>query len=265
MILNKRLSYLVSTILYGLSLFVLYVFNISTYTGAVFGIFTAFFLIAYYISIRKLKRVSYLFLLGLVTFLFLYFFPSLNVLPIIIFILFVSLGFYLNLLALNIYNISEKAEKALPLLQAAKLVVFIAIILIVFLASTVIYKIYFPQLGNWASLFLQLIFFFLSYLFLFNSIMEWFFYEDKVGELKARNMLVSVDSLRTFAIVYLTQLSLVLMFTRLEDFGRGLFLAANTYVLVTFIQVVISRSLNRRFLLESLSILSVIYIIIYYL
>lgn len=265
MVLNKRLSYLVTTILYGLSLFALYVLNISSYTGAVFGVFTVFFLVAYYLSIKKIKHVSYLFLFGVVTFLFLYFFPSLNVLPVIIFILFVSLGLYLNLLALNIYNISEKAEKALPLLQAAKLVVFIALILIVFLSSTIIYKIYFPQIGDWGSLILQLILFFVTYLFLFNSIVEWFFYEDKIGGLKSRNMLVSVDSLRTFAVVYLTQLSLVLMFTRLEDFGRGLFLAANTYVLVTFIQVVINRTLNRRFLLESLSILLVIYIIIYYL
>src|SRR3989344_136400 len=259
---DKRLSYIITTLLYvGVSAF-LYVFNLVNYRGALLLSFAVFFVAGYFIAFKSLQRIRYIGLLSLAIISFLYFFTSLNTLFVIIYITATAFGFYLNLLALNIYNISEKTNKPLPLLQAAKLVIFIALILIVFLCSTVIYKINFSYVGGMGSTFIQLVLFSFLYLALFNSIIEWFFSEDKIGELKTRNILVSIGSLRTFAVLYLSQLSLVLMFTRLEDFGRGLFLAANTYVLVNFIQVIINRTLNKRFFIESISILLVIYILI---
>ena len=265
--LDKRLGYVLVSSFYLFILGVLYVFNLATYQISIVIAVILVSLFAYFVSFKnqQIDKFIYFVILVFATNAFLNFFPSLNMASIIIYIAGVTLGVYLNLLAINIYNVSEKADKAIPLLQAAKLVIFIALILIVFLLSTITYKIYFDNLSALLNLIAQLILFLGIYFALFRSIINWFFYEDKAGEYKAKNMLVSVESLRRFMVIYLIQMSFVLMFTRLEDFGRGLFLAANMYILVSFVQAVIGRTLNRRFFIESVSILLLIYLIIFYL
>jgi|688.fasta_scaffold11564_2 hypothetical protein len=263
--LDKRLSYVAATIFYALTITALYVFNFVAYKGSLFIAFIAFFVVIYFLVMKRLEKTLYFGLLTFSTISFLYFFTSLNFYSVIAYIVLVTIGFYLNMLAVNIYNISEKTNKPLPLLQAAKLVVFIALILITFLSSTIIYKFYFERIGSLGTLGVQLGLFILLFSVLYYSIMNWFFYEDKVGEIKARNTLVSIDSLRLFAILYMTQLSFILVFTRVEDFGRGLFLAANTYALINFIQAVINRTLNKRLFIESISLILLIFLVIYYL
>jgi hypothetical protein len=167
------------------------------------------------------------------------------------------------MLAINVYEISQKQFENIPLLQPAKLVIFMSSILAVFTASTVIYK--FNIFINFGLLHLvsQLIIFIIFFGLLIFSL-QWFFWGEIIGE-DIENLTQLSLRLSIFSVLLLVQAALALAFYPLEAIGRGVMLGSLAYVVIGYVQAYLSHRLDNKFLRDSLIMLLIIYLFVYFL
>lgn len=164
----------------------------------------------------------------------LYLFPNLNLIVKAFYLLFLSGSLYILMLATNIFVASEKVEEFFPLIQPAKVVVFILLLLSVFNWSNVAYKL--PFLFKFEGLFafsmqIFLLIIVFTLLFMFSG---WFILGGWVGD-ATENLVFTLRRGQLSIIIILVQTSVVLSFFPYEDFGRGMVLSAVTYSLVSLV------------------------------
>lgn len=208
---------------------------------------------------------------------FLFFFPALGVTAKIFFIFMTSALSYFLLLAINVYGVIERRGEIIPLLQPAKMVVFIAFVMVIFLGSTEIYKFLF--FINYPLINLAIkICFFAAFYFVMIFFSEWFLFgptikgEGDAGEQAnqyriGRSTPNSRDenSLKVLSVWVLFITAVFINFFPFEDFGRAVLLAAVSYVLVNYTQNYISHKLTDKFLLGSALLLGFVYLTVLFL
>lgn len=141
------------------------------------------------------------------------FFPSFSATFRLLIMALFSLGFYLILLAENVFNVGR--ERSIPLLKAAGTVSFLLTLLTAFLLFTVLFKAALPVACQW------LLLFFLAFLLGFQSL-----WTIVLGtKLDARLFLGSC----LFALAVL-ELAVATSFWPLESFFRALVLSTGFYV-----------------------------------
>lgn len=182
-------------------------------------------------------------------FFLLYYFPNLGMAAKIFHIFAATIWTYLLLLAINIFIVSQKTETLIPLIQPAKVVVFISIIITVFFGSTQIYKL--PVFENNSTFgLIARIFWFLIYYYFFTKSLNWVLSSysiEKIGE-RVSN---SIRKLETLIAVVLFEVSVILLFIPLESFARGIILSGVTYVLFTYATQVLGHKVKLSFYIES--------------
>ncbi len=210
-----------------------------------------------------LDKTIYLYIFLTCAFLLPFNFPNITEYYKVIYYLVMSLQFYVLLLAFNIYSVSEKYSESIPLLQPARLVIYVSTVLLSFLLATIVYKIdifsSLPVLNLILKMFLYFGFFFI----LFKSL-HWFFVEDnEVGEVRNRKM-ARYKSIMIYSSIVLAQFSFLLLFFPYEAFAAGIVVSALTYVGLSIIQGFLSHKLNNKLLFEYAGIIGVILFIAYF-
>ena len=197
------------------------------------------------------------------TIFFLYFFPSLGISARIAYILSAGIFSYFMMLAINVYEVSQKQSENIPLLQPAKLVIFMSTILIVFVASTLIYKFNIFGESGLLNLISQIMFFIIFFVLLIASL-RWFFGAEIIGE-NVEDLSVVSYRLSIFCIFFLLQAAIVLSFYPFEAIGRGVMLGALVYITIGYVQAYLSHKLDNKFILDSSIILITDYLFVYFL
>lgn len=273
MILTKKIAFILISAAYAAALIPSYIlFQIDDYKFAavIFQVllllFANFLLIRIYGYSRYLRsKMIFLSLAIFFGYALLGFFPTLGYYSRAAYIAATSLGLYMLLLAINVYIVSEKREDSIPLLQPAKVVIYLAFVAMVFLASTIIFKLEwftnFPVYNLLLKLFLFGIFY--SVLFIYSS---WVFVSEGGvgGETFNNEDMELLKRLQIFAVICLTQFSFVLMFFPFEAFGRAVILGGTVYYINNFIQNYLAHKINLKFLLEIIGALSFIYLLVYF-
>ncbi len=270
-LLSKRIIYALFTLAYEGVLVLLYVLNF--YRHGFYLVILAFFVLfalCYQFILRpygKLReiypKVLYWFLLSWTLIITLYFFPSLNNLAKFSFLGMSAILLYINLLSLNIYFVSENKNQEIPLLQSARLVISISVIIAAFLGSTGIYKFNYFFINPVVLSIVQVISFYLFFAALIFS-SKWLYFNEKIEIGKEEKLKFQLASLRRVTIVVLSQFAVVLMFFPFEDFGRGLILGTLVYIALNLFQAFISRNINRRLLFESAFVAAFVYLLVYF-
>ena len=193
------------------------------------------------------------------------FFPTLGYYSRAVYILVTSAGLYMLLLAVNVYIVSEKREGSIPLLQPAKVIAYLAFVMAVFLASTIIYKLEWFTNYPVYNLFSKFLLFGVFYSLLFKYTSWVFISEGGVGgEAFNTEDEQLLRRLQIFAVICLTEFSLVLMFFPFEAFGRAVILGGTVYYINNFIQNYIAHKVNWKFLIEIIGALTIIYTLVYF-
>ncbi|PIR42660.1 hypothetical protein CO058_00490 [candidate division WWE3 bacterium CG_4_9_14_0_2_um_filter_35_11] len=263
---SKKIYFLIISFLY-------FIFNILLYS---FGLQKNSYIVSFFVfgfigiliySFRKIFKnrrgvffkVMFVSLCAFSAMLVLDAFPTLSVYPKLAYIFASSFGLYLLLLSINIYIVSESSEETIPLLQPAKSVVYAYQLMTVFFSSIIIYKfspyVEYPVV----SLVIQSAFFLAFYYLLFRSI-RWFYMME--GALNSpESKLITIVRLSVFAYVFLSEVSIILVFYPLEDFARGMLSAGALFVTSNLINNYLIHRISNRLLLDSLLILSFLYLI----
>src|SRR5688572_13536794 len=134
MILTKKLAFILISIIYaatlGLSYLVLQIDDyryVGIIASAILLIAINFLLIKIYGYNSYLKsKIIFLSLIIFFGYYLLEFFPTLGYYSRVAYIAITSIGLYMLLLAVNVYIVSEKREDSIPLLQPAKVIIYLA-------------------------------------------------------------------------------------------------------------------------------------------
>lgn len=263
---SKKIYFLIISFLYFILNILLYSFGLQK--NSYFTSFIVFGFIGILIySFRRIFKnrrgvffkVIFVSLCSLSAMLVLDAFPTLGVYPKFAYIVASSFGLYLLLLSINIYIVSETSEEAIPLLQPAKSVVYAYQLVTVFFSSIIIYKfspyVEYPMV----SLGIQSVFFLIFYYLLFRSI-RWF-YMMEGALINPETKLTTIVSLSVFAYIFLSEISIILVFYPLEDFARAMLAAGALFVTSNLINNYLVHKISNRLLLDSLLILSFLYLI----
>ncbi len=273
MVLTKKLAYILISAIYAASIAVSYLFlQPDDHKYLIWGLSAVLLAIVNFLLIKVYGYTEYLksklIFISIIVFLgyfLLWFFPTLGTYSRIVYIIVSAIGLYMLLLAINVYIVSERREDSIPLLQPAKVVTYLAFVVTVFLASTIIYKIELFSAYPTYNLILKIILFGIFYSVLFMNTPWVFIGEGRVGGEAFNNEdLQLLRRLQIFAVICLTQFSVVLMFFPFEAFGRAVILGGTVYYINTFIQNYLAHKLSLRFLLEVIAALTVIYILVYF-
>jgi hypothetical protein len=273
MTLTKKLAFFLISLIYGASVAVSYLFlqfddhkSLLASLSIIVLVAINFLLVKVYGYNNFIKsKMIFISLLVFFGYFLLAFFPTLGQYSRIAYIAATSIGLYMLLLAVNVYIVSERREDSIPLLQPAKVVTYLAFVATVFLASTIIYKLEWFIAYPTYNLLIKIFLFGLFYSLLFLNTSWVFISEGGVGgETFNSEDMQLLHRLQIFAIVCLTQFSLVLMFFPFEAFGRAVILGGTVYYINTFMQNYISHKLNLKFLIEVILALSFIYLLVYF-
>lgn len=199
----------------------------------------------------------------LVCMLTLLFFPTLGFYAKVSFILVTAGLLHGLLLSTNIYIVSKRQGEPIPLLQPAKTIIFLILVMSTFLGSTILYKIHFLYSFPAAYLIILGLLFYLFYYSLFSSSV-WFFNADVIGEEDISYSRI-VHRLKLFSAVVLAELAVALSFIPLESFGRAVILGGIVYVLINLVQNYITHKVNLRFGIESVIVITFVYFIVSFL
>jgi len=266
--LSKKLSFISISALY---IVISILLNLEFLKGKYSFIMLGSLTISFYIWIifkriysRRMDFLKILFIeiYFITTIFFLYFFPSLGILARIGYILSTGIFSYFMMLAINVYEVSQKQFENIPLLQPAKLVIFISSILMVFAASTVIYKFNIFDNSGLLNLVSQVVVFILFFGLLIFSL-QWFFWAEIIGE-DIENLSQISWRLSIFSVLLLVQAAIALAFYPFEAIGRGVMLASLAYVVIGYVQSYLSHRLDSKFLRDSLIMLVIIYLFVYF-
>lgn len=270
-LLNKRFAFIIYSAIFFVNLLFLYRFNYYNYNFVILVSFIGQLVLSYFFSFKyfgKLKDHYLKFLYWSVLLWSAIVFPSsyllLSNLTKVIIVSAISLFAYFNLLSINTYVVSEKRGSSIPLLQAGKLILLVSSITICLMGSTIIYKLnYFFETGLSNFIFQAVLFLILYSLLIFST--SWIYVNQKIGEVYYERLSLIFNSLQILFTAVLFQAALILMFFPAEDFGRSLVLAAMYYIFSNMIQSYLSRSINRRFIIESIITFALVYTIINFL
>lgn len=263
---NKKIKFGILSIFYSLILLGLNIPVLEISPFIVFLAFTVYTIVAAYVfkniypetAVRQ--KLLFLALFSITQSMFLSYFPSLNSFVIIIYSFVSGLLLYLVLLALNIFIVSEKKEEYIPLIQPAKIVVFVSSLLIVFSGYTIAYKLYFSVLPEIVMILGQFLLILIINLVLFKNL-DWFFEAYRVGE--SENYDESLKSFKLVSVIILLQFAIVTTLYPFEAFARAMLLSASAYVLINYFINYLSHKINTRLYVESLLILIFVYILAY--
>lgn len=273
---SKKISFLIVSAIFFSVAASLYVFNLQPFLGydymLMLGVVIAYIYINYKVYGKELSSDKILFFSYyiLAAGLFLKFFSSLGWIPKITLLAMMSLLAYLIQLGLNVYIITERRSEAIPLIQPARTVVFIGLAITVFLSTTIVYKILWFESYPVVNSIIKSILFLGFFYTLFRSL-GWFLSNEGVGvgtEKSASVIAVEYDTiwrLSRFAGVTLTQVAVVMMFTPVEDFSRGVFLASLMYVAINAIHAYLGHKVTWRLGVESLITAVFAYVLINFL
>lgn len=273
MTLTKKLAFIIISIVYAISLAISYVFFNFEDARYVLWLITAlmvgvsnFLLIRVYGYDNYLKsKLVFITLVLFFGYLLLAFFPTLGYYSRTAYTLLSSFGIYLLMLGVNVYIVSERREDTIPLLQPAKVVTYLAFVVLVFIASTVIYKLGFFNDSPVFNLLLKSIGFIIFYYFLFRYTSWIFISEGRVGgEAFDEGNHRVLKRLQIFSLICMSQFSIALMFFPFEAFGRAVILGGVAYYATNFIQNYIAHKINLRFLFEIIIAITAIYTLVYF-
>lgn len=263
---NKKLYFLIISIVYLLCNVSLYIFGFeeNSYLLSIFVYGFIGTLIILFTRVFKNRRgvflkMVFLSLCGFAGLMVLNVFPSLGLYPKIAYIAASSFGFYLLLLSVNIYIVSELSDEVIPLLQPAKSVVYAYQLITVFFSSIIIYKFSGYVELPIINFVLQSFFFLAFYYMLFLSI-RWF-YMMEGSLINPEIKLTTVNRLSVFAYVFLCEVSIILMFYPLEDFARAMLVAGSLFVVSNIINNYLVHKVSGRLLVDSLLVLSFLYLL----
>lgn len=273
MILTKKLSFILISIIYAALLAVSYILlpldefkYLRVLSVSVLLVVVSFLLIKVYGYTSHLKsKIVFLSLLVFFAYYLLAFFPTLGYYIQAVYIVLTAVGLYMLLLSINVYVVSERRGDSIPLLQPAKVLAYLAFVVTVFLASTIIYKIEWFTSYPLYNLLIKLFLFggFYTTLFKYSS---WVFISEGGvgGETFNSEDMQLLKRLQIFAVICLTQFSAVLMFFPFEAFSRAVILGGTVYYINTFIQNYLAHKIDLRFLIEVIGALGFIYLLIYF-
>lgn len=200
-------------------------------------------------GVYLLDKLLYMLIFLLSGYFFAFSFPNLSEYLMFAFLLGFTGLIYALLLSFNIYLVAEKYNESMPLIQPARLIIFICTILCSFLFATVTYKIRLFNDYPLVNLFLKSILFFGFYYLIFYTI-RWFFLDEKIGELKEKNV-IKIESVSFFAVLGITQLAIILMYFPYESYAAAIVLSVTAYVLLNLIQKLLVHKVNLRYIIES--------------
>lgn len=207
-------------------------------------------------------KLSYLLIFLLSGYFFAFSFPNLSEYFMLAFLLVFAGLIYALLLAFNVYLVAEKYNESIPLIQPARLIIFICTVLCSFLFATVTYKIRLFNDLPLVNLFLKSILFLVFYYLMFYTI-RWFFLDEKIGELKEKNV-IKIESVSLFAVLAITQLAIILLYFPYESYAAAIVLSVTAYVFVNLIQKLLIHKVNLRYILESASLILLSLFIAYF-
>lgn len=184
------------------------------------------------------------------SFLLLAYFPNLNILFKLSFALFSTFVFYYLVLATNIFLVVEEKGRTIPLVRAAKTVFLFIEIITLFFVYTTIYKTLLPGgLLEFSFLVQAFVVFIVSYLF---AVQYWW----------SQNLEKEITSFVGNESLVIALLGSILAvstsFFPLESFFKALVLSTFYYVSITFFQAVIMHKLEKSIYTEFLLITLVI-------
>lgn len=184
------------------------------------------------------------------SFLLLAYFPNLNILFKLSFALFSTFVFYYLVLATNIFLVVEEKGRTIPLVRAAKTVFLFIEIITLFFVYTTIYKTLLPGgLLEFSFLVQAFVVFIVSYLF---AVQYWW----------SQNLEKEITSFVGNESLVIALLGAILAvstsFFPLESFFKALVLSTFYYVSITFFQAVIMHKLEKSIYTEFLLITLVI-------
>jgi len=249
---GKKLAFKLSTIAVFISgflynkdfLFELPIYQVGKYLLILLLLFLSMFIVVTRFSfkfpldnrgplVQKFLFIALYVLSGIV---FIAFFPLLSLYFKLVYLLLFSFGFYILLLAINIFVVSEEKGSLIPLVQPSRMVVSLAFLAVIFLGSTVIYKIQIFQdyeiISSIARFTLFLSFFYALFYSVFWYVVSGY---SKVGQFTVD--LARVNWVLIASFVALGQIAYLLSFVPLESYGRALILTSHAYVFLIFSQL----------------------------
>lgn len=152
------------------------------------------------------------------------------------------------------------------MLQPAKLFVFITVIIDVFVWSTAFYKITYSNIikntENQLLILGGISLLFLVYYYILGKSLKWFLSSGKVGEL-TEEVINKQNSSILVATFVLWQVSVALMFSPTEIFGRSLMLSVTAYVVLNILSKYLSHKIDKTVYLKSFIMIFIAYVLVY--
>jgi len=222
------------------------------------------------LDLDKDKRVSLIkksiFILLFIIFstVFLSFFPLLSLYVKLFYTALVSFIFYFLLLAINVFIVSMEKGRGIPLVQPSRVVAFLGVLIIVFLGSTVIYKIgFFDRFLLLDLLAVKLPLFSLFFYLLFISV-RWLIIGGYSSAGKFGIDLVRVNDALILTMVFMVETAFVLSFVPLEAYARALLLVGHTYMFLSFAQLYSRHMFTTRDVYKFIGILLLVYLVVFF-
>lgn len=212
---------------------------------------------------NSLQKLLFVFMFSAAGMVFLSYFPALSFYPKVLYLLLLSVGFYLLLLAINVFIVSGEIGTSIPLMQPARVIVSITFILLVFFAETIIYKLEILSMYPYLNLAIKLILFFLFAHALFRSI-SWYIVDgyNKIGQFSVDINRVGLSI--NFSFLILAEVAVMLSFVPMESYGKALILAAHAYVNLMFSQLYSRHLFTFNEGSKFFGILASIYLLVYF-
>ncbi len=253
--LSKKQFYLLSS----LSFFVFANLNdflfIRNYIVTIFVVLivSVIFGVLFYLSNKDkyvLDKIIYIAFILFSSILLPYYFENIGLASRLVYYFLISTGLYFLLLSFNVYLVAEKVNESLPLIQPARLVVFLSLIISVFIFSTVNYKFHYFQNIPVINFSVKSLFFVIYFYFLFSTI-RWLFIDEKVGEFSEKEF-QKIRSVSLLSTVCMSQIAVSLMFFPFESFAMGMIMAVSSYIFINIIQGLIRHRITFTYILGSI-------------
>ncbi len=168
-----------------------------------------------------------------------YYFPNTVLWFKVAFVFFYLFVLYLLFLALNIFKVSAGREEGIPLLNAAKTVLFLVTTIIAFFSFTVLLK-------TFSTILLQIVF-----VAVFSFLLSYCLFTLNRGGKKDQRVLLGA----VLVAFVCFQVFLAFAFIPVETFFRSLIIAASFYVCISMERDYFAHKINTRLVLEYLFLL----------
>ena len=245
-----------------------YIFNLGVLQSLFFVLATGILVASYFFLFKSYGRIkenyTYFLYWVLLNFCLMYmpnYFLQINLAAKILYLFLACTILYLNALALNVYIVAKNKNQPIPLLQTSKLVVSTSIVLTAIIGSVIILKSSFAFENPFYNFLAQMFYFSFFYFGLISNT-EWFYLSEKIGEVISPRFLNDFKSIKFFMAFSLTTVSLLLAFFQLEDLAKGIIIGILYYIFIDLKTHYLNRSLNNRFIRESIIIFVLVCVLV---